>query len=165
MNIGMVVAMGLLVAVPMAARASTEDFVLTGEGNTLTFSLPAMPVPTGLDGACPSGFTGEFCVGGVAVTVNGSVDAQTVEFFNAANGGGLNFADTGLPLFGDVVYGGTDAAPVFAAGTFLLTSGVDFADYSLAVTTEATPTPEPGSLVLLGTGVAGFGAWVRRRMA
>jgi hypothetical protein len=57
-------------------------------------------------------------------------------------------------------------------GTFEILGGIDgnaqdnvaSADFSIQVTQESSPTPEPSSLVLLLTGLAGFAGTLRRRL-
>lgn len=51
------------------AGATTFDlFVVNRGGNTVSFTLPASPTPTGTDAACVANLPPEFCISGVTAT-------------------------------------------------------------------------------------------------
>jgi hypothetical protein len=157
---------GLLAACLMsaAARADTVDnFVLTGNGQTETWSLPS-PDPYAIQPHL------ELIFFQTTVTTNGVPATEDVDFYEA----GVGLTVNGLYGPPVVSFSGGPAGYVdvtFRTGTFALVgysvgaigSGVPI-DYSLTITPATTATPEPSSLVLLATGVLGLGPVLRRRL-
>jgi hypothetical protein len=177
---------------PLAAHADTiVDFVLTGDGHTITYSLPASAVITDH----PHG-----------VTLSASA-LTTIDGVPGYNESGTYYVQPGLPglpsmvltvpssisnndeliFFGEGPLQISEIIPIsdpssghpddllvdFNPGTYTLQS-VGLAlqpfnppiDYTLTITPETTPpaVPEPSTLALFTTGVLGLGSLVRRRL-
>lgn len=140
---------------PMAAHASTVDsFTLTNnsDGSVITFQLPASPTSVGYD------YEG-FQIDGVST----SIGIQNILFFDASNGGGLSVGP-GVP-YGPQLFTGTDAAPTFIPNSFQLSNSSDVStnDYTLSIA-QVGATPEPSSLLLLGTGALAMCGVMRSRL-
>jgi hypothetical protein len=159
---------------PLTAHADTiDDFVLTGAGNIITFSLPASPpgnlrtCPTGIITSCLPGSETDFSVS-TLVTFNGVSTLESIDFPTGRFGGGLSL--TQLRLFGNGELFTPDAAnPTFLIGSFNLSAlnpsgNPPIIDYDLTITPETSAaTPEPSSLALFATGSLGLIAFTARR--
>ena len=140
---------------PLAAHASTLDtFTLTSnsDGSVITFQLPNTPTPTIVE---YGGF--EFD------NVQTSAGLRNILFFDADNGGGLSLNGSGLP-YGPQLFTGSDANPTFIANSFQLSDSSDLTtnDYTFSVA-QVGATPEPSSLLMLGTGALAVCGALRRR--
>ncbi|MEI9979136.1 MAG: PEP-CTERM sorting domain-containing protein [Edaphobacter sp.] len=149
-----------------------DDFVLTGDGNTITFSLPASPpgnmmtCPPNAPSCLPGSETA-FSVS-TMVTLNNAQTTETIEFPTNRFGGGLQilFPEDPLDLFGAQLFTPDAANPTFLTdGPFLLSQTTQgnppFVSYSLTITPEAASTPEPSTMALVATGLVslvGFAA-------
>jgi hypothetical protein len=160
------------VTLPLTAHADTiDDFVLTGGGDTITFSLPATP-----SNASPVYIMGGPETAGFTITdsiiVNGQTTSALFEFTNgfAQNSAGFILDTPGNPEYfhGPGLYSGSSVTPTFLTGTFTLDLFVSTfppeVPYTLTITPEtATATPEPSTLALLTTGTFGLIAFAARR--
>jgi len=177
--LGAVVALGAA-ALPVTAQQSVlfagvgvftanlpPSYGLTPGAFSFNFLLPQSPTPSAFN---PILFnfaeaTGTFIQGGIATTQTGRLT-----FFTAADGGGFSFrpAVVGITLInttGPAPFTGPTSAPTFTPGTYtgFATDIVAGSGFAIITSASISVVPEPGSLVLLGTGVVGLGVVARHR--
>jgi hypothetical protein len=160
-----------LAAATPAFAGSLDYFSITDgyTGAIYTFSLAASPAPP--DFSTSTYFEME----NVSMLVNGTPETGNVYFQDSSSGGGSQIYGTTITL-DDVGIGnfqlfqGTNTAPTFNLGQFTMdndtyrTNPLDDATITIS-NTPISPAPEPGSLILLGTGVLGMAGAIRRRLA
>lgn len=141
---------------PFAAHATTmDDFTLisNSDGSVLNFQLAGTPT---------TAITND---GGFELdNVTTSAGLRNILFFDTSDGGGLTVDGSGLP-YGPQLFSGTDVDPTFLLNTFELSNNPDLAtdDYTLSIT-QVSPTPEPSSLLMLGTGALAVCGAMRRKL-
>jgi PEP-CTERM motif len=172
---------------PLAAHADTiDDFVLTGNGETITFSLPATGVYTLHLHFDSFSASGPGTIDGAPGTVGGTF---YVPYFEIVQGApnlqiGSNPPSNIPNLYGSIPYSWfVVPAPfptpsnegtfnvTFVPGTYQLTNTTPSfpapipLQFTLTITPETSTaaTPEPASLTLLATGALGLIAFTARR--
>lgn len=70
----------------------------------------------------------------------------------------ISIAPNFWDVLGDQLFSGSLSSPTFISGT----PNIDLANSGYQI---ATTTPEPSSLLLLGTGLAGLLGWGRRKFS
>jgi PEP-CTERM motif-containing protein len=167
----------LLAFCPAIASADTLLYTFTDHNDNLgsplhTFFNGSFTLTFTLDdhgaGCSPGGLPSFFICGGVPVTssVPGAVPSGSGVVFAAVGASQhrlWNYPNLGF--FGDgPLYSGDITSPTFLTGKF---TGTDdyLSNMDLVVTdiSQPIPTPEPGSLTLMASGLVGLAGAIRRR--
>lgn len=172
-----------LALLPIAAHADTiDDFTLVGQGHTITYSLPNSAIITNHPHALLLGASAPTTIDGVpGYNVSGAYYVLNFDILpsielsvpSSINGGRLDLwgelvmqVSEIIPIDYPDIYHYNDLRVVFVPGTYhLLLHNLYDAPYTLTIAAESAPIPEPSTLALLGTGLLGASAVVRRRVA
>lgn len=171
---------------PLTAHADTiDDFILTGDGHTITYSLPATSAfpdffhfnsftesaPTMIDGVSGYVESGQYFL-----PVGPNIPRMLIDVPSSVFGigflefsGPVFFTFTTEPASNPPPDFQDDVVPTFTPGIYTL-QGLGPAlqpfsppvFYTLTITPEGASTPEPSSLVLLATGALGLISFARK---
>jgi len=167
----------LALAAPVTSWAGTLQFydAAAGEGNTNTYPGPVSGLVLDLDYNASSAENGGiFGFGELVVLTTGgdltidsfACQAVSCTFSTTGNtrleatGGDTSSGETGVHDFGTISLSGFGRLELVSGNYFDFGFGVQ----TVEPRTLAIVTPEPGTLVLLGAGLAGL-AFIRRRSA
>jgi PEP-CTERM motif len=120
-------------------------------GEVATWSQSSNPIPIAVDPGQLS-----------RVTVNGGMTTgfmsfSVVDFDSEAGNGGLIIGNIDVESTGVQIYTGSEAAPIFSPGQYLVET-VGTGDEAFVVVTAATPAvPEPSTWAMMLIGFAGLG--------
>jgi len=164
-----------------ASGVPTTSISLPGQNYSLSFTIQTDP---GSLGSFVSGGTDAFAVNtDITLAVTGlspmTFTNMQVDFFDTLHGndGGLDLC-TDLACDNEWIIGGSQlfTGTVSSPSTLAFISGSATIDSTLSgyyinnqgpfpFGAPSSPTPEPASLLLMGTGLIGLGAFVRRKFA
>ena len=153
--------LALLVSLVVPAVAHADDLItITAGPDTLSFVTSSNPTPF----ASVSGVGFELL--NVPVQFDGVATVDTFTFYTDGLGGG--FSDSFLSPFSAQLFTGDASDPTFALGVYDLSFEELGGPVDGSITITNAPnvgaTPEPSSLVLLGTGALALAGGIRRRL-
>ena len=164
---GLLTAVLGLISASRAQADGVDTFKYTFDGNTFIWYLASSP-PIGegdfeLDGS--------FAILDVPYSENG-VDQTPSEFdfFSfPKEGGGFEIITSSLTspanTFGAQLYSGMENAPTFVPGTYKLNNGGPAGLLGkLIISTSSVSTPEPSSLILMGSGLLSLLGFARKKI-
>ena len=164
-------AIALFSAASVSALAD-DAFTLTDGTNTISFTLPSSPIP---NPAINQQFflNNAFAIDNVPGVVNGNVvNLGEVRFWGGSNGApaGIQIDEVG-PNIGELYQEGADLftgdvhTPTFIPGTYDLTNNSALANHFTGnFDLTITATPEPSTILQVGSGLFGVAGLIRRRI-
>jgi hypothetical protein len=169
LRFAMVAAMFIAISGTCAKADGTLVYTLTQEGSSIplaTWDMPLNPSPN--CGFSPCFEDGNFFATTTDVSINGGAPVSDILVFLNTTSMNVDFNDVNflLPeLTGQQLYSGLESDPTMiipVSGFFTLvddgTNGVAGTVYKL----DVVPTPEPATLLLLGSGLFAMGMRKRR---
>jgi hypothetical protein len=142
-----------------AAQATPLNFHFVGtDSSTLDFTLDSMPTPDFHNNGIYTGFEVTGLEDGVSTNFS-------VDFYALAYLGGFTTSDNFASAQGLQIYAGTEANPIFAPGTFLLSPYEQNAGGTLTISPSPSPSPvpEPGIFGMFCLGLLGVTVLARKK--
>jgi hypothetical protein len=144
----------------VAAHADPYQFTLSNSAGTASWQLDSSPVPDEFE------INELFIMSNVPLDLGGFVLNADLGFRHLNLGGGLAFREHGAAggaiLTGGIqLYTGTEAAPTFKTGSFILADPNGTDNYTLNI--SAVPEPTLSAMLLAGLGIVGIAAARRQR--
>ena len=162
---------GLIAATPAFADTIVDFTVTDGAtGNVYTFAVDSTPNASPA-AVAESGYAndGGYFTIDVPVSENGGTPSDSASAyltFTGSGTGGIYLFASGVQGTGATLYSGSIADPTFVPGTSFNLQEVDPDTdvVRVVISGGAAATPEPNSLVLLGTGALGMFGVFRRKI-
>jgi len=152
--------LGLVSASRARADGGVDTFTYNFGGNTFSWQLPASPTI----GAGDFFTSHYFEIFDVPYTENGVAQAPAELIFFSAPAEGGGFEGALLDAFGMQLYSGTEEAPTFLPGTYDLNNGSSTGPLGTLVISTPIPSPEPSSLMLIGSGLLSLFGLARKKI-
>jgi len=138
-----------------AANAMVYQFTLTGH-DSAQWQIDSERVP---DYTWPNSIT-KFLLEPVGE------EYAEVTFFSGTNGGGFDLLGlVEVTTTGEQLYTGSESAPVFRIGVFVLDSPAADRSHTLTISVAPVPEPETYAMLIAGLGLMGLMAHRRRKRA